>query len=297
MSSEDITNSKTHIKRALWEAGIRPFSFSVSSSGAMDDSQVPYAISSTPGSDHDIMDASLLMSPDYVQPLIPSELSSLVEQVFCENGASWLRHAAGQKYLQWRDQDNPSRPQKALYKPMSLPAGPSSSLVAAATMTVSPMGATSAYSLARITDHTLREERLAQIRLANWASELQRSLANERARYEGLARSERSIWLTERLNECVQDGTLVAVGGRDRSRSRPSDSMRRKLAGEHGQGRGSMSHRDPLGLLQVSANLKAKGWVALEILGGLGVLGGLYWHFQAYDWAIAEWSRFWYGDR
>ena len=40
------------------------------------------------------------MSPDYVQPLIQSELANVVDQVFCENGASWLRHAAAKKFIQ-----------------------------------------------------------------------------------------------------------------------------------------------------------------------------------------------------
>lgn len=62
----------------------------------------PYAVSSAHGSDNDIMDASLLMSPDYVQPLMPSELSSLIEQVFEPESIAWLRHAAAKKFLAWR---------------------------------------------------------------------------------------------------------------------------------------------------------------------------------------------------
>lgn len=62
----------------------------------------PYAVSSATGSDNDTMDASLLMSPDYVQPLMPSELSSLVEQVFEPESIAWLRHAAAKKFLAWR---------------------------------------------------------------------------------------------------------------------------------------------------------------------------------------------------
>ncbi len=54
------------------------------------------------GSDHDTMDASLLMSPDYVQPLIPTDLASLVSLVFSQDGASRLRHSAAKKYTQWR---------------------------------------------------------------------------------------------------------------------------------------------------------------------------------------------------
>jgi hypothetical protein len=62
----------------------------------------PYAISSTPGPDSDTMDASLLMSPDYVQPLVPSELITLVKQVFDPESIAWLRHSAAKKFLAWR---------------------------------------------------------------------------------------------------------------------------------------------------------------------------------------------------
>lgn len=304
MTPDAVAHNKARIRSELMDVGIRSFSFGMFGTGATSavEPNYPYAVSSTLGSDHDIMDASLLMSPDYVQPLVPSELTALVEHVFCENGASWLRHAAAKKYIQWKNSDSPSRP-KALYRPMSFPAAQSTSLVTTGPLTA-PMGATSVYSLARIADHTQREERLAQIRLANWASELQRSLANERARYESLARGERAIWLTEKLNECVQDGTLVAVGDRGRSTSRLREKIKRKLGGERGQGSPNMQNQDPLGLLEVAAKLKAKGWVALEILGGMGVLGGVAfwmskhgWHAQVVEWAVEHWSSVWDSER
>jgi hypothetical protein len=62
----------------------------------------PYAVSSISGPDHDNMDASLLMSPDYVQPLLPSELIALVSQVFDPESIAWLRHSAARKFLAWR---------------------------------------------------------------------------------------------------------------------------------------------------------------------------------------------------
>jgi hypothetical protein len=62
----------------------------------------PYAVSSTSGPDHDNMDASLLMSPDYVQPLLPSELTALVNQVFDPDSIAWLRHSAAKKFMAWR---------------------------------------------------------------------------------------------------------------------------------------------------------------------------------------------------
>lgn len=276
------------------QAGVRPFSFTTSAASHNGEPMWPYAISNLPGSDHDTMDASLLMSPEYVQPLVSSELGTLVERMFCEHGASWLRHSAAKKYLQWKNADNTSRP-RALHRPLSGPAGsPSSSVVATAPLT---------YSLARIADHTQREERMAQIRLANWASELSRSLANEKARYEAVARGERALWLTERLNECVKEGTLVPVGDPDRSASMFGGNTKRRYS-RASQATTTMRHQDPLGLLDVAARLKANSWVALEILGGMGIVGGIGiwisrngWHIHALGWAIETRAAFWNGER
>lgn len=294
MTPEAIIQSKERLRSELLEAGIRPFSFATFASIENGEPTWPHAVSSLPGSDHDIMDASLLMSPDYVQPLVSSDLITLVEQMFCENGASWLRHAAAKKYLQWKNSDNPSRP-RALYRPLTVPAGsPSRSLVATAPLT---------YSLARIADHTQREERLAQIRLANWASDLQRSIANEKARYEALARGERAIWLTEKLNECVHDGTLVPVRDQERSASSLRGKTRRRVSRGR-EGTETTQHQDPLGLLEVASKLRANGWFVLEFLGGMGLLGGVAiwasksgWHAQALGWAVDSWSDFWSNDK
>ena len=62
----------------------------------------PYAVSAITGPDTDTMDASLLMSPDYVQPLLPSELAILVNQVFDPDSIAWLRYSAAKKFLSWR---------------------------------------------------------------------------------------------------------------------------------------------------------------------------------------------------
>lgn len=294
LTVEAITQCKERIRSELVEAGVQPFSFTTAADARTVEPVWPYAISNLPGSDHDIMDASLLMSPDYVQPLVSSELGTLVELMFCEHGASWLRHSAAKKYLQWKNSDDPSRP-RALQRPLSGPPGsPSSSVMATAPLT---------YSLARIADHTQREERLAQIRLANWASELSRSLANEKARYEAVARGERALWLTERLNECVKEGTLVPVRDPDCGASVLGGKMKRRHS-RGSQATTTMQHQDPLGLLDVAARLKAKSWMALEILGGMSIVGGIGlwvsrngWHSHALGWAIESWTAFWNGER
>lgn len=92
VQSLPITMSSTFSPEAQTEESSYPFSTPT----------YPFAISSTIGSDNDIMDASLLMSPDYVQPLLPSELPALITQVFDPDSISWLRHSAAKKFLVWR---------------------------------------------------------------------------------------------------------------------------------------------------------------------------------------------------
>lgn len=61
-----------------------------------------YAVSSSQGDDDDEMDASLLMSSDYLRPLVSSQLPSLIQNLFDPEHMLWLRHAAVKKYLLWR---------------------------------------------------------------------------------------------------------------------------------------------------------------------------------------------------
>ncbi|KAL8349639.1 hypothetical protein RB598_005151 [Gaeumannomyces tritici] len=336
-----LVPSKDRIVSQLQAAGVRPFDFSASPLDA--GAQLPYAISSATGSDNDVMEASLLMSPDYVQPLLPSELDVLVRQAFSSDGASWLRHSAARKYLQWRSGEHASKPQ-ALYRPLhqwppapaavpatprpnpsqSVPGAPPTGGMATADYRNSqqrallgPAGSGSETAMALLPANK-REEQLAQVRLASWAADLQRSLANERARYENIARGERAVWLTERLGECVQDGTLAPVrGGRagnagvgnnhGRSALRYPQHLSSALASTSAfsasPGPAKIMRRrpsppdaaDPLGLIELVAEFRAKGWVALEVLGSIGVLGGLalwatgrYWHAYYYDWIVGR---------
>ncbi|KAK0653843.1 hypothetical protein QBC41DRAFT_351593 [Cercophora samala] len=322
MSADQVAASKEQIYSQLKEANIRPFSFNTSS--FTPEKQGVYAISSANGSDHDNMDASLLMSPDYVQPLFPTELATLVEQVFNKDGISRLRHAAARKYVQWRKGQSPSPPSLSR-RSLSMSSSFGQNSVSGSQI-LNPLGSPPSYALARITDHTQREERLAQIRFANWAADLQKSIANERAQYLALARGDRALWLTERLNECIQEGSLVPAnsrqhaGQRHRGRSGSDGlesqrySVRRQQMRQVQRENGSSvrkqqemkqqqnSNHDPLGLLEVAAELRRKGLVVLEVLGSIGVLGGVVvwvvdrWvNVQAVGWVVGEWERFWMG--
>ncbi|KUJ21435.1 uncharacterized protein LY89DRAFT_778966 [Mollisia scopiformis] len=310
-SAEAISSLKEHILSEFSANNIRPFHFGVSQEASqfLSYPSAPYAVSTTPSKDDDNMEASLLMSPDYVQPLIQSELQPLVSQIFERDAISWLRHSAAKKFLAWQSASTPlSRPQ-SLYRPLSLPS-PSTSQVLTA-----PVGATTSYALARITDHTQREERIAQVRLANWAADLQRALQKERLEYEAKARGERAVWLTERLGECVQDGTLVPISQARRDNpafdqasgvlvKQGTYSRRREMQQDM---RDMLDTRDPLGLLMMNENFKRKGWAILKALSVLGLVGGIagfaswfsrQWHAANvadgtfYGFGVADWVEF-----
>ncbi|KAI0598611.1 Septin-domain-containing protein [Biscogniauxia sp. FL1348] len=290
LSPEQLAACKREVAGQLREANIRPFSFTPSSPGsATSMPAVPYTASSANVSDYDIMDASLLMSPDYVQPLITTELGFLVENVFSPNGASWLRHAAAKKYLIWRD-TMVSRP-RHLYRPLTFPGPEPSSMLAH--QSSNQIGPSTSLALARVTDLG-QENDAPRLHVVDWAADLQRSLASERSRYEALARGERAVWLTERLSECLRDGTLVAV-----NEPRETTGGRRRRGDRHGLSRRTKQHQDPLGLLQVTADLKARGWLALELLGSLSVMGGVAFCLSRLDWRMEpvelaeEWAKFW----
>jgi len=313
----NITALMSSISADLQSAGIRPFPLTKTLDGTpwpAITSFPPYAVSSVPSNDTENMDASLLMSPDYVQPLIPTELAALVEQIFERDTIGWLRHSAAMKCLQWRNGAASSamtlpNPRSAFggMTPLYTRMGASKSSSSMSSPSTSQVvvsyndGGASSYTLARVADHTQREEKLAQVRLAKWAGELQRSLQNEKERYEALAKGERAIWLTERLGECVVDGTLVPV---DHSSAVPWQrhaGMLFKPASRGGAGRhvAAVNPRDPLGLLQWNETMKKRGWVAVQVVGSFGVIGALAvwlakcWGFggeSLFNWHLNSWG-------
>lgn len=285
LPKEEIALLKENILSELQVNNIRPFDFASPENIYESYPTAPYSISAHPSKDEDTMDASLLMSPDYIQPLLSSELSYLVDQVFCRDNISWLRHSAAKKFVQWRASEPVSRP-LSLYRPLSQS---QSMMSSTSQILTSPVGATTSYALARITDHTQREERIAQVRLANWAADLQRSLQNERTRFEALARSERAVWLTERLGECVHEGTIVPISQAQQNLTNESGTLvkqgtySRKKHGINSYRDGVNPH-DPLGLLQLNEEMKRKAWFALQVVGGFGFFGGLaYWFTRGYS--------------
>lgn len=100
LSVTEVAAIKDAVTQELVENNVRPFTFSVS--GAPDDTPPVYAVSTLPGAEFDLTDASLLVNSEYLQPLVTTDLARLVDDIFCADGASWLRHSAAKVYLNWR---------------------------------------------------------------------------------------------------------------------------------------------------------------------------------------------------
>lgn len=264
LSQEETEVLRRSTFQKLQHANIRPFSFD----GEAAIASHPYTVCAAPSDDNENMDASMLMSPEYVQPLIPSELATLVQQVFDPDNIACMRHLAARKLV------------LAIPSPFPRPISTSSTSTAypltAPQAMVSYTNGMSPYAQAKLADHTQQEEKLAQIRLARWAGELQRSLQNERARYEAISRGERAVWLTEKIGECINDGSLVPVpdsslAARTERGLEASKPELPRLSGH----RGLLNPGDPLGLLRWNEVMKQKGWIAFQVVGSVGILGAI----------------------
>ncbi|MCJ1478462.1 hypothetical protein MMC13_007142 [Lambiella insularis] len=308
LSEDYVQRLKASVAERLDVAKIRTFTFSTEASRASS----PYTVCSSPSSDDDNMDASLLMSPEYVQPLLPSELPILVEQLFDKENASWLRHSAAKKIIQWR---RTPRAMSIITPTSRISFAPkydraNTSALTVSTTLASPSsqalisypGSPLSYAHARITDHTQREERLAQLHLANWAANLQRSLQNERARYEALAHGQRTAWLAQQLEECKTKGSLLsssqvtALAARSDIDAGSSIELRTSFSSRRDQ----LHMADPLGLLHWKEAMKRRGWIAFQVAGSFGVIGAVaVWVFRnwgmnmGYD-GSSSWSLAWF---
>lgn len=269
----------------MQEAGIQIFTF-----GRKHASQprAPYAVSSAKGSDHDIMEASLLMNPGYTQPLVGTDLFYVVNNLFSIEGGSWLRHAAARKYIDWKNSDSP-RP-RHLYKPLNAP------LPSASNALVRYDGRSmSLVSTRRPSDHfqelgTMQEG--SRLYVADWAADLQRSLAAEKEHNCAMLQS-------YDLNDGKANTAMTTARGTKGRVSSPQGGLQGRSRTRQKAVKRTVVQQDPLGLLQVSADLKATSWVALELLGGLGILGGLaFWlsrqHLRSDPTLLADdWARLW----
>ncbi|EED17043.1 conserved hypothetical protein [Talaromyces stipitatus ATCC 10500] len=310
LSASQIASLKSSFHIQIAQHGVRLFSFDDVTVTDGGQPQLPFAVSSAQSSDDDNMDASVLMSPDYVPPLVASEIGHLIEKVFDSDNMSWLRHSAAKKLTRSTNILAPNISDMALSRRQSRSRGgpttcsnPASNN--AAVPPISNFGGTPNYALARVNDYTQHEEKLAQVRLAKWAADLQQSLQNERERYAALARGERAAWLTERIGECLIDGTLVPIhqtpGFPQWDVNTDKDSGAIVVRTSNGQTARyrltKLDPEDPLGLVRWNDDLRRRGWMIVQVVGSLGVVGGLalwlakFWGLPAQS--LSEWHFHW----
>lgn len=98
-SRDEVEAARQKISRTLVEEGLECFSFADATTEAM--SQV-YVVSTETRTDYDTMDASVLMDSEYIPPLVPTDLSKLVDGLFSLDGSAQLRHCAAIKSVDWR---------------------------------------------------------------------------------------------------------------------------------------------------------------------------------------------------
>ncbi|KAG8526801.1 uncharacterized protein KY384_008230 [Bacidia gigantensis] len=256
LSLEEIEVLRRSISKRIQDKHIKTFVFP-----SEHIQQGPFTVCSTPTEDDDNMDASLLMSSEYVEPLIPSELGILMEQMLSKDVVACLRHHAATKLMQRRGSFSAPETPKSIVRAASNPIYASLDTSHGAESRLSP------YMQAQITDYTQHEGQLGRLRLAKWAADLQRSLQDERAKYEALAKGERTVWLNERLDDLDKNADSMDRKGQERRRGhkRSGSVYKYGLANSH----------DPLGLLRLDEFIRERGWLALRIAGGFGILGAV----------------------
>lgn len=275
----------------------------------------PFAVSSALGDDPDMIDASVLMSSGYLQPLVPSELDYFVHQLLEPDNVARLRHLSAAKFRAWQYEvrTHTDLPKQTLLSPApcspgvtsngSIPDEPSKVLVphgsssyfrstspSASSASGNPLS-TSAYALGRTSDPSSTTEPFRQVRLAKWAQDLQRSLDNERRRYKEMYLHPPADWTSSPSDSEKQALTThqsLITTTPTSSRTRPHHQ--RPAKGRLGGDLGIIDPRDPLGVLAFSQATRRRGWLALQVAGGCGLVGTVAW------WVLRNWmdvQEFW----
>ena len=147
--------------------------------------------------------------------------------------------------------------------------------------------------MARVGDHIDREERLARVRLVQWAGDMRRTvrrrMTEEREAYERVEGQERVKWLVARLNEAISnepETQLVPI---------TQHTARRRSSAGRGGSRGAEVVRtrgvDPLGLVWVKEKWGARVTRGIVWIVEAGVVVGGGWVVWKYvvDSGLSGW--------
>ncbi|QIW97239.1 hypothetical protein AMS68_002757 [Peltaster fructicola] len=230
-----------------------------------------YAISSL-ADDGDIMDASTLMASSYIPPLHASDLKLFVDALFQPGTIERLRHQSTVKFLAWRRRqlgrttspqmlDIPSS-DKHTTSTESILEDPSKVLVphgySSYFRSTSPSSDASEPLFARpytLPQHHAVAEPSRHIHVAKWARDLRWSLRKE---------------------------------------SDQDDQVTRPLKGRIGGDLAIIDPKDPLGILSLTQAFGRRGWFALQVVSGCGLLSAAVW-YVARNWI--QWQTwFWPGQ-
>jgi len=314
-TEEEMTKYKKRFAIFVEKFCIETYSFDALTSSRKDSAETasshpcsPFAISSALTNDVDEVDASVLMSSQYIPPLVPSELEYLVDQLLDPDNIARMRHLSAAKFLLWRQQNlgttiNLSR-QTLLHSPQfehtvpsvtstgSILEAPSNVLVPHSTSrhyrSTSPCASdtsalsgpgigTSAYALLQYNEQTAGEQPFRQIRLAKWAQDLQRSLRNERTRYQKMYSQVPAEWTSSSNSD--DEKALIFTYSTDPSNHKSTRPARGRLGGDIA----IIDPCDPLGVLAFNQAFRRRGWFVLQLAGGLGLVGAATW------WVMRNW--------
>ena len=318
LSSDEVTAQKQQVRELFSSIKAEMYPLSVKDVGdglnqKADDIPEPFAISSAVGDDSETIDASILMSSTYLQPLLPSELNLLLDYLLEPDNIAKLRHIAATKFLLWRQENLGTHidlekllkaprfdtftdaatstnslaedPSKVLvphanssYYRSTSPAPSDSSALSGANIT-----GTSAYALARYNDNKSPTEPFRQVRLAKWAQDLQRSLDNERKRFnKRLYPAQQGDW----VSSAADSEKAASASSSDPNQALVSTSAsHRPGKGRLGGEIGIIDPRDPLGVLAFSQTFRRQSWLALQVAGSCGLIGAVAW------WVVRNWGE------
>lgn len=216
-----------------------------------------WPVSALSTNDEDVMDASVLMNSEYIPPLAPSALKKLVDLLFMPDNAAKMRHLSAKKFLTWVRRNFPQESTSR-----------AACITGNDTQQSTRIDIPSSSSNSRFGTQALvwrQGGRFARLSPTRWAADLQRSLRNERERYQRITSEDRRGWLIERW----KDG---------------SDEKRRseQLEAQHATSRSST--HDPLGILSLGDCFRRRRHTIAQVLGGCGILGAFMW------WAMRTWN-------
>lgn len=239
LDSSTISASKQRIRQQISQHGLDCFSFATPDL-ASDITDI-FSVSSATATDYSIMDASTLMNSCYMQPLILTDLSRLVEHLFSSDGCAWLRHSAAAKCIEWRRSQD-----RGFHLDMALTRRDPTDYALSSILTTNPF---------------VPRQLWGRVELSNWAQCLRDSLHSEQTQHQSEQRA-----IVEMYARQLSDQDLLRLRGGGVA------CVNSRMGVKRGSTR-PFTHQDPLGILEVGSHLKRNGQWTFELMGSMGVLG------------------------